>query len=58
MQAFAQWKEVGALGENPRRHRENMQTPHGKAPADLEVQIQNFLVCNYIANHYTAVWTG
>lgn len=30
MYAFGLWEEAGEPGENPRRHWENMQTPHKK----------------------------
>nr|XP_046270632.1 E3 ubiquitin-protein ligase TRIM35 [Scatophagus argus] len=29
------WEEAGAPGENPRRHRENMQTPHRRAQTGI-----------------------
>ena len=28
---FGQWEEAGVPGENPRPHKENMQTPHCQA---------------------------
>ena len=32
---FARWEEAGVPGENPHMHRENFQTPHRKAPAEI-----------------------
>ena len=31
LHVFGLWEEAGAPGENPRKHGENMQTPHRKA---------------------------
>ncbi len=41
LHVFGLWEEAGISGENPRRHEENMQTPHRKTPADRWVRTQN-----------------
>ena len=46
---FGLWEEAGVTGENPRMHRENMQTPHRKAGAKIRT-----IIISIIANRKKA----
>lgn len=53
MHVFEMWEKVWVLWDNPRRHKENMWSPHRKAPA--RIWTRTFLLWGDDANHCTAV---
>ena len=62
MHVFGQWEEAGIHGENPRIHRENMQTPHRKAPVYIYTKLHNFimfkLVIKGVVISYSRMYLG
>lgn len=53
MHVFEMWEKVWVLWDNPRRHKENMWSPHRKAPA--RIWTRTFLLWGDDANRCTAV---
>ncbi len=55
LHVFGLWEEAGVSGENLRRHRENIQTPHRKVQPQLGIKARSFLLWGGSANRWATV---
>ncbi len=51
LHVFGLWEEAGIPAGNPRRHRENMQTPRRKVLPQLGIELRTLLMWGNSANH-------